>query len=244
MSHTLFISDLHLCPSRPAVNEIFFRFLRETAPAADSLYILGDLFEYWIGDDDMENGLNAEVVNALRALSTRGTHVFFMHGNRDFLIGPAFADAAGLTLLPDPTLIELHGQRVLLMHGDTLCTDDIDYQRFRALVRDPAWQANFLARPLADRRTEVEEMRRRSEDSKLKKPTAIMDVSPRAVEETLRLFSYPPLLIHGHTHRPGRHVVIVDGHSCTRRVLADWHESHVSILHLDPQSAREVSLTQ
>lgn len=239
MKPTLFISDLHLCPSRPAVNTLFFRFLADEAPRADALYILGDLFEYWIGDDDMASSLNAEVVTALRALSDTGTRVFFMHGNRDFLIGPAFAEAARLTLLPDPTVIELHGQRVLLMHGDTLCTDDTDYQRFRAMVRDPVWQAAFLARPLADRRTEVEAMRSRSEASKREKPMAIMDVSPRAVEDVLRIFAYPPLLIHGHTHRPAHHEVVVDGHNCARRVLADWHDDRASYVCLDISGHRE-----
>jgi UDP-2,3-diacylglucosamine hydrolase len=224
MSHTLFISDLHLCPSRPVVNEMFFRFLRTHAPKADALYILGDLFEYWIGDDDMDTGLNAEVVAALRALSDAGTPVQFMHGNRDFLIGERFAEASGVQLLADPTLVELHGKRVLLMHGDTLCTDDVEYQRFRTMVRSPEWQSAFLARPLDERRREVEEMRRRSEASKREKPMAIMDVSQSAVEQTLRIFAYPPLLIHGHTHRPGQHAVVVDGHACVRRVLSDWHD--------------------
>lgn len=240
MSHTLFISDLHLCPSRPAVNAAFFRFLRETAPAADALYILGDLFEYWIGDDDLGSGLNAEVVNALRRLSDGGTPIFFMHGNRDFLIGDAFAQAAGLTLLPDPTQVELHGRRILLMHGDTLCTDDIEYQRFRAMVRSPEWQSAFLARPIEDRRREVEEMRRRSEASKREKPMAIMDVSPDAVAEVLRIFAYPPLLIHGHTHRPSRHLLDLDQHACVRRVLADWHEGRSPFVQLDDQQDHEI----
>lgn len=211
------------------MNELFFSFLRETATAADALYILGDLFEYWIGDDDMETGMNAEVVAALRGLTDSGTPVFFMHGNRDFLIGDAFARAARLSLLPDPILIELHGQRVLLMHGDTLCTDDVEYQRFRKLVRDPAWQSDFLARPLDQRRREVEDMRRRSEASKREKSMAIMDVSPDAVAETLRIFAYPPLLIHGHTHRPARHQIAIDGHQCERIVLADWHDTGQSL---------------
>jgi UDP-2,3-diacylglucosamine hydrolase len=235
MSHTLFISDLHLCASRPLVNDAFFRFMRDDAPKAESLYILGDLFEYWIGDDDMSEGLNAEVVAALRTLSDGGTRVWFMHGNRDFLIGERFAEAAGLQLLPDPTLVELYGKRVLLMHGDTLCTDDVDYQRFRAMVRDPAWQAAFLARPLPERRREVEEMRRQSEASKREKPMAIMDVSQSA-EETLRIFAYPPLLIHGHTHRPARHEVSANGHVCARRVLSDWHadgRTVVAMYHAD-----------
>ncbi|MBL8518042.1 MAG: UDP-2,3-diacylglucosamine diphosphatase [Betaproteobacteria bacterium] len=232
MSHTLFISDLHLCPTRPAVNELFFHFLRAEAPKADALYILGDLFEYWIGDDDMETGLNAEVVVSLRALSDSGTPVYFMHGNRDFLIGERFAEATDIRLLADPTLVELHGKRVLLMHGDTLCADDVDYQRFRTTVRSPEWQSAFLARPLEERRKEVEEMRRRSEASKREKPMAIMDVSLSTIEAALRIFAYPPLLIHGHTHRPGRHRVELDGHECTRIVLADWNESGAKFMRL------------
>lgn len=243
MRHTLFISDLHLCPSRPAVSAAFFRFLREVAPAADALYILGDLFEYWIGDDDLDCGVNADVVSALRTLSDDGTPIFFMHGNRDFLIGDAFARSAGLTLLRDPTQIELHGRHVLLMHGDTLCTDDADYQQFRRLVRDPVWQSEFLARPLEQRRREVEDMRRRSEASKREKPMAIMDVSAEAVAETLRVFAYPPLLIHGHTHRPARHVLNLEGHACVRRVLADWHEGRFPFVRLDDQQDHEIVLS-
>lgn len=242
MKPTLFISDLHLCPSRPAVNALFLRFLREEAAKADALYILGDLFEYWIGDDDMASGHNAEVVAALRALTTGGTCAFFMHGNRDFLVGTAFAEATGLTLLPDPTVIELHGQRVLLMHGDTLCTDDTDYQRFRAMVRDPVWQTAFLARPLADRRKEVEEMRRRSEASKREKPMAIMDVAQRAVEDVLRIFAYPPLLIHGHTHRPARHAIQVDGRASIRTVLSDWHDERAAYIRIAGGEHHEIEL--
>lgn len=242
MSHTLFISDLHLCPTRPVVSHSFFRFLQETAPASDALYILGDLFEYWIGDDDMGAGLNAEVVNALRSLSDGGTPVFFMHGNRDFLVGDAFAKAAGLTLLPDPTQLELHGHRVLLLHGDTLCTDDLEYQEFRKMVRNPTWQHDFLSQPLERRRLQVEEMRRRSEASKREKPMEIMDVSSVAVAETLRLFAYPSLLIHGHTHRPARHESMIDGHACVRRVLPDWHENGAPYLRLGGQKDEECFL--
>lgn len=239
MSHTLFISDLHLCPSRPVVSAAFFRFLERDAVQADALYILGDLFEYWIGDDDLGEGLNAEVVAALRVLSNGGMPVFFMHGNRDFLIGEHFAEAAGLSLLIDPTLIELYGKRVLLMHGDTLCTDDTAYQSFRQLVRKPSWQSEFLAKPLNTRRLEVEDMRRQSEASKRIKPMAIMDVSPDAVVEALRIFAYPPLLIHGHTHRPARHELTVDGHDGTRRVLADWHDDRMMVLRLDSDGDTE-----
>ncbi len=239
MTHTLFISDLHLCPSRPAVNAAFFRFLERDAVKAEALYILGDLFEYWIGDDDMGEGLNADVVAALRALSDGGTAVFFMHGNRDFLIGQRFCEDAGVVLLDDPTLIELHDKSVLLMHGDTLCTEDTAYQAFRQMVRAPSWQSEFLAKPLTTRRLDVEAMRRQSEASKRTKPMAIMDVSSDAVAESLRIFAYPPLLIHGHTHRPARHEVSVDGHECIRRVLSDWHEDRAMILRLDSDGDTE-----
>jgi UDP-2,3-diacylglucosamine hydrolase len=221
MPHTLFISDLHLCESRPAINEIFFRFLNTEATRAEALYILGDLFEYWIGDDDMDHGLNRQVVDALVGLSRSGTRVFFMHGNRDFLIGERFASEAGLTLLADPRRIDLYGMPILLMHGDTLCTDDVDYQRFRAMVRGVDWQRAFLSKPLEERRSEVEDYRRRSEQAKQSKSMEIMDVAALSVEETLRKSSHS-ILIHGHTHRPAHHVVEIDGVRRDRWVLPDW----------------------
>ena len=239
MSHTLFISDLHLCPSRPAVNAAFFRFLERDAVEAEAIYILGDLFEYWIGDDDMYEGLNRDVVSALKKLSNSGTRICLMHGNRDFLIGQRFCEKAGTVLLTDPTLLELYGKRVLLMHGDTLCTEDTAYQAFRQMVRAPSWQSEFLAKPLTTRRLDVEAMRRQSEASKRTKPMAIMDVSADAVAEVLRIFAYPPLLIHGHTHRPARHELNIDGHECIRRVLADWHDDRAMILRLDADGDTE-----
>jgi UDP-2,3-diacylglucosamine hydrolase len=226
MPQTHFISDLHLCESRPALNQVFFRYLSESAPNAEALYILGDLFEYWIGDDNMDNGLNRQVVEALAALARTGTRVHFMHGNRDFLLGARFAQAAQLTLLQEQTLIDLYGSKALLMHGDTLCTVDVDYQRFRAQVRAPGWQAAFLAKPLLQRRAEVEVMRRRSEASKQSKPAAIMDVSNSAIVDALRIFAHPPILIHGHTHRPRTHQGKVDGVPFVRHVLPDWTEKN------------------
>jgi UDP-2,3-diacylglucosamine hydrolase len=222
MAHTLFISDLHLCDSRPHINRLFFDFLNGAAVHAESLYILGDLFEYWIGDDDIDTGLNGQVVRALAALSDHGTKVYFMHGNRDFLIGARFAEEAKLTILPDPTLVDLYGRRTLLMHGDTLCTGDVDYQRFRSQVRSAQWQHEFLAQPLHERRKEVETLRKRSEEAKRAKPMEIMDVAPGAAEDTLRKFGYP-WLIHGHTHRPARHIHAIDGKQCQRWVLSDWY---------------------
>ena len=220
---TLFVSDLHLCSERPAINEVFFRFLADTARTADALYILGDLFEYWLGDDDDDDRLGADVADALSRLSSGGVRVLFMHGNRDFLVGRAFASRCGTHLLRDPTLVDLYGTRTLLLHGDTLCTDDIDYQNFRARVRDPEYQATFLAQPIAARRAQVLKMRQQSEESKRAKAMAIMDASIAAVEQTLREHRYPRM-IHGHTHRPARHTHVVDGRTCERWVLNDWYE--------------------
>ncbi len=221
MSHTLFISDLHLCQSRPNINELFFDFLKNTAPQAEALYILGDLFEYWVGDDDIDDGLNGQVVKALAALADSGTKIYFMRGNRDFLMGDRFARAAKLTLLPDPTLIDLYGTRTLLMHGDTLCSDDAEYQNFRTQVRSVEWQRNFLAKPLSERRSEGEILRKRSEEAKRAKPLDIMDVTTATVEDTFRRYDCQRL-IHGHTHRPAHHLHAVYGRPCERWVLTDW----------------------
>src|SRR5258706_507630 len=146
MPHTLFISDLHLSPDTPVATETLLQFLRKTAPAADALYVLGDLFEYWIGDEGLAQPFAQEVARAFHVLTQDSVPVYFMHGNRDFLLGERFALASGMKLLPDPTLVDLHGTRTLLMHGDTLCSDDVEYQKFRAMVRNPAWQQAFLAK--------------------------------------------------------------------------------------------------
>jgi UDP-2,3-diacylglucosamine hydrolase len=220
---TLFISDLHLCPSRPEINRIFFRFLENQACAARALYILGDLFEYWAGDDDLGEPFNASIAAALARLTGSGVSAYLMHGNRDFIIGSAFARSSGIELLPDPSLLDLYGQPTLLMHGDTLCTLDREYQDFRREARSPAWIDAMLAKPLAERRVAIEAMRRRSEEAKGRKPAEIMDVDPAEVEAVLRRHGYPRL-IHGHTHRPARHTHRVDGHDCERWVLADWYK--------------------
>lgn len=218
----LFISDLHLSPDEPATVERFLAFLDGPARNAGQLFILGDLFEYWAGDDDIADPFNTHIIAALRALSDSGVAVCFMAGNRDFLIGPQFAAAAGLELLPDTCVRNIAGAPTLLMHGDTLCTDDADYQRFRSTVRDPAWQAAFLARPLVERKREIEALRVRSEAEKRIKPMAIMDVNPAAVETALRRYGVRTM-IHGHTHRQGHHTHLVDGSNCVRWVLGDWH---------------------
>ena len=238
--HSIFVSDLHLCPTRPSINRIFFDFLRGPAAQAEALYILGDLFEYWAGDDD-DDTLNASVLKALRELTDRGVALYLMHGNRDFLIGERFATITGAKLLPDPTLLNLYGTPTLLMHGDTLCTDDIRYQQFRAEVRTSKWQQNFLAQSLAARRQIVAGLRSDSTKDKKLKTEAIMDVTVAAVESELRSHSYPRL-IHGHTHRPALHQHVVDDHKCERWVLADWY-TNGSYLHCDTAGCRVVNLT-
>ena len=238
---SLFISDLHLATERPRIVEQFFSFLSGPAREAEALYVLGDLFEYWIGDDNSEDPLNASVASGFAALARSGTAVSFMHGNRDLLVGREFAQRAGARLLEDPTLIDVQGTRTLLMHGDTLCTDDIEYLKFRAYARNPAQQQRFLAQPLAARRAEVEGLRARNIDAKLGKSAEIMDVNRQAVEQTLREHGYPRL-IHGHTHRPSRHVHVVDGHTCERWVLADWYENG-SYLRCDASGCSAVALS-
>jgi UDP-2,3-diacylglucosamine hydrolase len=237
---TLFISDLHLCAGRPHSKHSFLGFLEREARDAHALYILGDLFEYWVGDDDLADPFNATVVTALSKLAGSGVPVYLMHGNRDFVIGDAFARASGATLLPDPTVLSLYGQQTLLMHGDTLCTLDEDYQAFRREVRSESWISSLMQQPLAKRKTAIEALRRKSEQEKRVKPDEVMDVAPAEVEVTLRRYGYPRL-IHGHTHRPARHLHVVDGHVCERWVLADWYQG-ASYLACDESSCRAVQL--
>ena len=220
----LFISDLHLCASRPEINGLFLDFLRGPARAAESLYILGDLFEYWAGDDDLGDPFNDSIVSALAECSRAGPALHVMHGNRDFLMDETFAGACNARLIPDPHRVDLFGTGTLLMHGDTLCTDDRDYQQFRARVRAPSWSKGFLALPLAQRKQQIEALRRTSESEKKRKASALMDVNEAAVEAVLREHGYPRL-IHGHTHRPARHAHRVDGRNCERWVLADWYRA-------------------
>ncbi|HEY7674099.1 MAG TPA: UDP-2,3-diacylglucosamine diphosphatase [Burkholderiales bacterium] len=219
-----FISDLHLCPWRPEINRTFFDFLRGPARAAQALYILGDLFEYWAGDDDRDDSFNASVIAALAGFSRSGPALHLMHGNRDFLLGRDFARACDAHLIADPHAVDLYKTPTLLMHGDTLCTDDKDYQRFRTEVRSPDWQKRFLAQPLAQRKEQIESLRRASESEKRRKAPEIMDVNNEAVDAVLRENGYPRL-IHGHTHRPARHEHRVDGRVCERWVLADWYRT-------------------
>lgn len=229
IERALFVADIHLSPDEPATVERFLAFLAGPARAAASLTILGDLFEYWAGDDDLADPFNARIVGALRTLADSGTTVAFMAGNRDFLIGDAFAAAAGVSLLSDSCVRDIGGIKTLLTHGDTLCTDDADYQQFRRQVRDPAWQAQFLSRPLAERKAEIAELRRRSESEKKIKPLAIMDVNPAAVAAALRTHG-AQALIHGHTHRQGTHQL---ANHRQRWVLGDWRPERGSVLACD-----------
>jgi UDP-2,3-diacylglucosamine hydrolase len=240
VSFTAFVSDVHLAEERPRIVRQFFDFLANEARGADALYVLGDLFEYWAGDDDLGDPLNNRVADAFAKVSAAGTPVYFLHGNRDFLVGKAFADRANATLVEDGAVVDLYGTRTLLMHGDTLCTDDVEYQEFRAYARDPGNQARFLAQPLDARRNQIRGIRAQSESAKGAKTAGIMDVNAGAVHEALRRSGYPRL-VHGHTHRPGRHVHEVDGHTCERWVLADWYEKG-SYLRCDPSACTPVTL--
>jgi UDP-2,3-diacylglucosamine hydrolase len=215
----LFISDLHLSEDRPAANERFFSLLEKQARDAEALYILGDFFEYWIGDDDLAYPFHAVIAGSLRELSRSGVALYLMHGNRDFLVGQRFCAASGAKLLDDPTVVELDGERTLLMHGDTLCTDDLDYQNWRRTARSSAWQSAFLAKSLDERRQAVGGMREKSKEVVAAKPAEIMDVNQDAVRQAMESHGVRRL-IHGHTHRPGHHRVAGGGE---RWVLPDWY---------------------
>lgn len=238
--HVLFVADLHLGPEHPQATKVFEEFARSIAPKAEALYILGDLFEYWAGDDDLTDPHHAAVANTLAELSQSGTAVYIMHGNRDFLMDEGFARVARARLIPDPTLIDLYGTPTLLMHGDTLCTGDTAYLAFRAKVRQSTWKTEFLARPLAERKAEIEALRQRSETDKQMKSMVEMDVHPDAVAAVLRESGYPRL-IHGHTHRPARHLHRIDGRDCERRVLDSWYD-HGSYLRCDAAGCTAIQI--
>jgi UDP-2,3-diacylglucosamine hydrolase len=221
----LFISDLHLDAARPEIAAQFLEFLRRQASHAQALYILGDLFEAWIGDDDPDPHAR-QIVLALHALSARGVRCHVMHGNRDFLLGRRFCHETGARLLQDGTLLELYGRRVLLMHGDTLCTDDHAYQRLRRIVRNPLVRYVLRNLSLKQRRALAERMRAGSKahiSNMERAQPYIMDVNPDAVIQALRS-QRAEVLVHGHTHRPAVHSIMVDGKPRTRVVLGDWYE--------------------
>jgi UDP-2,3-diacylglucosamine hydrolase len=219
---TLFISDLHLHPARPAILACFARFLSTIPETAEALYVLGDLFESWVGDDHPEPAY-AQVKRALRQCVHSGTPIFLLRGNRDFLLGDRFARETGCVLLDDPAPVDLYGRKSLLMHGDLLCTDDVDYQALRRRLRDPDWQRQALALPLEERLALAEQARELSVLAGQDKDAAIMDVNP---DEVLRVFARydVDLLIHGHTHRPGIHRLRQGDRDLERVVLGDWYE--------------------
>lgn len=221
-SRVLLISDLHLEEAFPARTQAFLDFLHRETPSASALYILGDFFNVWLGDDD-DRPLKDLITQTLREQATAGLGIFLLHGNRDFLLGQHFADAAGASLIEEPYLLEHLGQRYLLLHGDVLCTRDSDYMNFRAMVRNPQWQQEFLARPLAERRAFAAQARATSKSMNSNKAADIMDVTP---QEVLRLLEHygVTLMIHGHTHRPAIHEVSADTRHCHRIVLGDWDQ--------------------
>ncbi|MHA6204035.1 UDP-2,3-diacylglucosamine diphosphatase [Dyella soli] len=238
---TLFISDLHLDDSRPKITRLFEEFLAgDEARAADAVYILGDLVEAWIGDDD-DAELPRRIAKATAALHDHGVPVYFMVGNRDFLLGQAFAARAGFTLLDDGTVHELYGRPTLLMHGDVLCTDDLAYQAVRQQVRTPAWQAQILAMPLDARRAFAAKAREDSRAHTGSTMETIMDVNAEAVAQAMGDAGVTRL-IHGHTHRPAIHRFDLDGQPAERIVLGDWYE-HGSVLRVTPEGAELRGLT-
>jgi len=240
---TLFISDLHLDEQREEITQLFINFLQTKARKAQALYILGDFFEVWIGDD-YKNALNSKIIKELNYLTeTHGVPVYLMHGNRDFLISKDFEEDTGCQLLTDPTVINLCGQATLLMHGDTLCTEDVEYLAFRLQARDPRYQQQFLTKPLAERLQIALQIRQMSHQKASLKAQDIMDVSQDEVVKVMQKHKVSRL-IHGHTHRPQTHQFQIAGHACERIVLGAWeHNGHVLEFDQEGYEARLLSLT-
>jgi len=218
---TLFISDLHLEAERPDIGDQFIQFLKTDAMEADDLYILGDLFEAWVGDDD-PNTHYTRIKRSIRKVVDKGIPVYFMHGNRDFMIGRQFANETGVEILKDPFLVQMYGHKAVLSHGDAMCTDDTQYQRVRAMTRNPDWQASMLAKPLKERLLIAEEARRQSLEQTLNMSMDIMDVNQDAVEKVIRDHG-ADVLVHGHTHRPDVHTIDLGNRKAKRIVLGDWY---------------------
>jgi UDP-2,3-diacylglucosamine hydrolase len=239
-SHSLFASDLHLDSEAPWAIDAFLAFLAGPARACAALYLLGDLFEVWVGDDD-DNPDNARACAGLAALTASGVPVYALHGNRDFLLGAGFARRTGVKLLPDPVRLDLHGVSTLLSHGDAFCTEDFSYQELRSIVRKAGWQRRFLSLPLAARRTLASAARAGSKAHTGRTIPTIMDVNPDAVLRAFRATG-ARRLIHGHTHRPAIHPTVVDGGSAERVVLAPWYEA-ASCVAVDADGVREVPIT-
>jgi UDP-2,3-diacylglucosamine hydrolase len=230
---TYFIADLHLDDSRPHITQLFIEFLDSIRPKAKELYILGDLFEYWIGDDVLTlqpeacpNRLKLiqSVVAQLKVLADSGVKIYLLHGNRDFLIADQFIQAVGATLLDETTVIDLYGTATLIMHGDILCTDDIEYQQLRIMLRNPQWQTDFLSKSIQERIREADNLRKISLQQTKDKPENILDVNQQQVEKIMRMFKVTQL-IHGHTHRPATHKFSLDNMPAKRIVLGDWYQT-------------------
>jgi len=222
LGETLFISDLHLDSKYPEIQQQFLQFIDQDAKGSDALYILGDLFEVWLGDDD-DTPDHQIIIQKLKSLSDQGTPIFIQHGNRDFLLGKDFQDRSGTTLLPELKIIDLYGDHVLIMHGDLLCTDDTEYQKYRQMVRDPEWQARTLELSLTKRKELAENIRSKSKQQKQQKAEDIMDVNQNSVAKTLSQHNCQ-LMIHGHTHRPAIHRINDNNMQATRIVLGDWYD--------------------
>lgn len=237
--HTLFASDLHLDSEAPWAIDAFLKFLGGVARDAEALYLLGDLFEVWVGDDD-DNPDNARACAGLAALSASGVRVFALHGNRDFLLGGPFETRTGVKLLPDPVKVDLYGVPTLLSHGDVFCIEDTSYQELRSIVRRPGWQRRFLSLPLAARRELANAARAGSKAHTGRTIPTIMDVNPDAVVRAMRATG-TTRLIHGHTHRPDIHELSLDGTRAERVVLAPWYEA-ASCLSVSADGLREIPL--
>jgi len=236
---TWFISDLHLEPARPASTHLLFSFLQHIRGQAEALYILGDLFEYWIGDDFLQTPQGQMVLPILQAfkqVAEQGTPIYIQHGNRDFLLAEQFADLSATQLLPEQQIIDLYGTPTLIMHGDLLCTDDVDYQQARLLFRNPQWQQQILAKSIPERLQFAQSLRMQSQQSAQTKQEDILDANQIAIEAALRAAKVNQL-IHGHTHRPAIHEFVLDGQAAKRIVLGDWYKQG-SFLKVDEQNLR------
>jgi len=227
-----FLSDTHLTPEQPDVYNKFLRYLQFIGEDADELYILGDLFDYWIGDDGVDLLGHRPAIEALASLSATGVTIQVMHGNRDFLIGQAFVKMIDAALIPDPKLIELNGRSILLMPCDSLCTDDLEHQRYRSTVLSKKWQQQILSRPLSERLKRALEMRAMSTNNKHEKPMHLMDVNAQAVVTIMEKFDVQTL-IHGHTHRPQVHHLVVNSIAARRFVLGDWGRGYDGVIRVD-----------
>ena len=225
----IFIADLHLSPSETVKTEIFLRFLNECSEKRNHLFILGDLFDYWVGDDDLDNPLHQSILPALRDLTDTGAKLSMMRGNRDFLISKRLSELTDAHILPDPYVIDLHGQRTLLSHGDQWCTDDEEYQAIRSMVITDQWVDDFLKLPISERHDRAKGYRQKSNVAKQAKDAEIMDVSVKTVEDAFKAYNCHRI-IHGHTHRHAHHQHLIDARIHERFVLADWNDQGQALI--------------